>query len=80
MLTDNRFGEKGTLALAECLEHNTSLTNLVVDTPTRDMARKSLSILVAKNAQLQHYKKLAAELKGENKQLRTQLAKLQGSK
>ncbi len=76
MLTENRFGEKGTTALLQCLQHNTSLTNLAHDTPTVGGARSSggfVGVLVAKNKQLQHYRRMAAELKKKNSQLMKEL-------
>lgn len=75
-MTENRFGEQGVSALAECLQHNTSLTNLTVDTPTRGGARNVLGLLVAKNIQLQHYKNIAMELKTKNEQLEKEIATL----
>lgn len=78
VLTENRFGSKGTAALLHSLQHNTSLTTLTLDTPTVGGAKTMsvVGILVAKNKQLQHYRKLAADLKRKNTELTTQLEKM----
>ena len=75
VLTENRFGEKGTSALLQCFQHNTSLTALTLDTPTVGGARSRslVGILVAKNKQLQHYRRVAAELRKRNSELIAEL-------
>lgn len=76
MVTENHVGEKGTSALTQCLEHNTSLTNLTTDTPTHCGANV-LGVLLAKNLQLQYYKKIAVDLKRQNDQLTMKVTELQ---
>lgn len=59
-----------------CLQHNTSLTTLTVDTPTVGGAN-TLGLLLAKNAQLQQYRQLALQLRRDNYALQEKLDKCQ---
>lgn len=69
-------------ALMDCLQHNTSLTNLELDTPTGGgaTAKTMLELVLAKNRQVQHYQNIASELRKRNKALIRELSTYQQNK
>ena len=76
VLTENRFGEKGTASLIQSLQHNTSLTALSIGPEKISHSKGSLGdestvmdFVLSKNRELRHCKKLIRELQQRNEAL-----------
>ena len=69
VLTENRFDEKGTASLIQSLQHNTSLTVLSIGPEKIDDKSMIMDIVLSKNRELRHCKKLIRELQQKNEEL-----------